>query len=610
MNVGDGARRSLERLPWLWIVVVVALAGLIAFPLVSPDDIYRQNVLFQTFLLAVGAISWNIVSGYTGYVSLGQSVFLGIGAYTGALISLKLGIDPFLAAPAGGLAAALVALVVGAIVMRTRGHAFVIITIALLFIFQTIGLNTGSITGGSNGLTLPLPTWGSDILNFPFYYSMLLLMVGAHLFSMWIRRTKFGTGLIAIREDEGKAASIGVHTTRYKVLSFMASAVWLGVAGGVYAYYLSFIDPRGMFDILVSVGIVLAVLVGGRGSVWGPILGAFIVQPLNEATNVYAQGSQTRLVFFGGLLMLVVLFLPKGIIPTLQDAWDRRRRKGEAVLSIEQDRVAAGASQPAVVQPRKHDPQRDLLDIEHLSKSFGGLKAVDDCSFKVREGTITALIGPNGSGKTTVFNLITGMIRPDEGIIRFDGKRIDQMSPWARAHLGVGRSYQITRLFKEMTVQENVVAPLRNFRWRQLAANGVSGPEARRAQELLDFVGMGMFVDERASILSFGQQKLVELAQVLMLEPRLILLDEPAGGINPSLIQRIVESIQDLNRQGITFLLVEHNMPMVLGLCDPVVVVARGSRLAEGTPEEIRANQRVLDAYLGEEEIAGEARVQ
>ncbi len=610
MNVGDGARRSLERLPWLWIVVVVALAGLIAFPLVSPDDIYRQNVLFQTFLLAVGAISWNIVSGYTGYVSLGQSVFLGIGAYTGALISLKLGIDPFLAAPAGGLAAALVALVVGAIVMRTRGHAFVIITIALLFIFQTIGLNTGSITGGSNGLTLPLPTWGSDILNFPFYYSMLLLMVGAHLFSMWIRRTKFGTGLIAIREDEGKAASIGVHTTRYKVLSFMASAVWLGVAGGVYAYYLSFIDPRGMFDILVSVGIVLAVLVGGRGSVWGPILGAFIVQPLNEATNVYAQGSQTRLVFFGGLLMLVVLFLPKGIIPTLQDAWDRRRRKGEAVLSIEQDRVAAGASQPAVVQPRRHDPQRDLLDIEHLSKSFGGLKAVDDCSFKVREGTITALIGPNGSGKTTVFNLITGMIRPDEGIIRFDGKRIDQMSPWARAHLGVGRSYQITRLFKEMTVQENVVAPLRNFRWRQLAANGVSGPEARRAQELLDFVGMGMFVDERASILSFGQQKLVELAQVLMLEPRLILLDEPAGGINPSLIQRIVESIQDLNRQGITFLLVEHNMPMVLGLCDPVVVVARGSRLAEGTPEEIRANQRVLDAYLGEEEIAGEARVQ
>jgi ABC-type branched-subunit amino acid transport system ATPase component/ABC-type branched-subunit amino acid transport system permease subunit len=586
---------------WTWIGAVAALAALVAFPLVSPDDIYRQNVLFQTFLLAVGAISWNIVSGFTGYVSLGQSAFLGVGAYVVAIIAIRAELSPFLVSPLGGLAAVLLALVVGYIVMRTRGHAFVIITIALLLLFQTIALNAGSITGGSNGLTLPLPTWSPDLQNFPFYYSMLGLMVVTHLFSMWIRSTKFGTGLIAIREDERKAAAIGIHTVRYKVLSFVSSAVFLGVAGGIYAYYLTFIDPRGMFDILVSVSMVLAVLLGGKGTIWGPILGAFIVQPLNEATNVYARGSQSRLIFFGGLLVLVVLFLPDGIIPSVKRVLDRRRRANRAMLSIEQSKVVDGASALAVLEHVERDRGEVMLEIRGASKRFGGIKAVDDCSFEVGARSITGLIGPNGSGKTTIFNLITGMMRPDTGGIYLDGERIDKLPPWERAYRGMGRSYQITRLFPAMTVQENVVAPLAEFRWRHLAAGAVGGSETRKAEELLDFVGMAKFAGERAGGLSFGQQKLVELAQVLMLEPKLVLLDEPAGGINPSLIRRITGLIRDLNEQGVTFLIVEHNMPMVLGLCDPVIVMARGTRLAEGSAHEIRRNPDVLDAYLGPE---------
>lgn len=584
----------------VWIVALLALAALIAFPLLQPDDIYRQNVLFQTFLLAVGAISWNIVSGFTGYVSLGQSAFLGIGAYTVAIISIRNGLDPFLVAPLGGLAAALVALVIGLIVMRTRGHAFVIITIALLLLFQTIGLNLGSLTGGSNGLTLPLPQWNVDYQNFPFYYSMLGIMVITHLFSMWIRRTKFGTGLIAIREDEQKAGGIGIHTTRYKVSAFIASAVFMGIAGGIYAYYLTFIDPRGMFDILVSVSIVLAVLVGGRGSIWGPIVGAFIVQPLNEATNVYAKGSQSRLVFFGGALMAVVLFMPDGIVTTITRFFRDRRRRGRGVASLEQDAISTERPKLTVLRDQEADPSSALLRVEGASKAFGGLQAVDACSFEVRQGTITGLIGPNGSGKTTMFNLITGMMTPDSGEIEFRGRRIEGLHAWDRAHLGLGRTYQITRLFRQMTVLENVIAPLSEFRWRQLGADGMHGPEKDKALELLNYVGMGKFGEERAGDLSFGQQKLVELAQVLMLEPRLVLLDEPAGGINPVLIERLAGLIQDLNQQGITFLLVEHNMPLVLKLCDPVIVVARGSRLAEGHPDEIRRNPLVLDAYLGE----------
>ncbi|MDQ3645388.1 MAG: ATP-binding cassette domain-containing protein, partial [Actinomycetota bacterium] len=488
----------------------VVFLALVAFPLVAPDDIYRQNVLFQTFLLAVGAISWNIVSGYTGYVSLGQSAFLGIGAYTVAILSLEWGVSPFLLSPLGGIAAALIALAIGFIVMRSRGHAFVIITIALLLLFQTIALNLSSLTGGSNGLTLPLPQWSADFQNFPFYYSMLGLVVLAQAMSMWIRRTKFGTGLVAIREDEGKAAAVGIHVVRYKVLSFVSSAVVLGVAGGVYAYYLTFIDPRGMFDILVSVGIVLAVLIGGKGTLWGPVLGAFIVQPLNEATNVYAQGSQTRLVFFGGMLVLVVLFMPDGIIPTISRLLDRRRRANQSVLSIDQERIAQ--RKPALGQAAARaapEPKRPLLEVADLTKLFSGLKAVDRCSLAVREGTVTGLIGPNGSGKTTIFNLVTGMTRADEGEIKFAGERIDELNPWERAHRGLSRTYQITRLFKQMTVLENVVAPLSEFRWSHLRAGGISGTEADKAKELLDFVGMARFAQERADRLSFGQQKLV-----------------------------------------------------------------------------------------------------
>lgn len=607
MTVAQGApRRSFAQLRSLgWVAALVTLGALIAFPLMAPDDIYRQNILFQAFLLAVGAISWNIVSGFTGYVSLGQSAFLGIGAYTVAIISIRSGLSPFLVSPLGGVAAALVAFFVGLIVMRTRGHAFVIITIALLLLFQTIGLNAGSITGGANGLTLPLPTWSPDIQNFPFYYSMLGLMVLTHLFSMWIRRSKFGTGLIAIREDEGKAGAIGIHAVRYKVLSFVASAVLLGVAGGIYAYYLTFIDPRGMFDILVGVSIVLAVLVGGKGTIWGPILGAFIVQILNETTNVYAQGSQSRLVFFGGMLLLVVLFLPNGLIPTAAELLDRRRRSGAGVVSIEQAKIAERHLEAPVLKLAEGHG-RPLLEIQHLTKRFGGLIAVDDCSLAVAQGSMTGLIGPNGSGKTTMFNLVTGMMRPDDGEVLFDGSRVDQLPPWERAHLGLGRTYQLTRLFKDMTVLENVVAPLSEFRWRQLGADAVSGREARKADELLGFVGMAAFSDERARRLSFGQQKLVELAQILMLDPKLILLDEPAGGINPSLIDRIVEVIRDLTANGVTFLIVEHNMPMVLNLCDPIIVVAHGSKLAEGPPHEIRQNPLVLNAYLGEHDAVPE----
>jgi len=586
------------------LLVAVATALLLVFPLLT-DDAYYQNMVILSLVFAIGASGLNIITGFAGYVSLGQGAFIGLGGYTIGVLATRFdSVSPWLWVPVAGVVAAAVAVVLGLVSLRARGPSFVIITVAFLFLVQVIAVNWVSLTNGTAGLTLPLPSWDRDIMNWPFYYALIGILALQLLMTWWIRRTKLGMGLIAIREDETKAATIGINLPVEKMLAFVASTVFVGMGGAVYGYYLTFIDPRGMFGILISVQVILSLLLGGRATLWGPVLGAFLIEPLNEIANNNFGGGNARLFLFGGLLVLVVIFLPKGILPAVESLLERRRTAGKAGLVGA--RIGSGGSLASLtdrvrVVDRTEAEPRPLLEVRGLRKHFGGLKAVDGCSFVVPEGTITGLIGPNGSGKTTVFNLIDNTIAADAGEIIFDGEHIEKLPSWERAHRGLGRTFQITRLFGEMTVLENVVAAHRSFSFSQLGRIAVSGKEAKAAEELLEFVGMRAFRDQKAHALSYGQQKLVELAQVLMLDPKLILLDEPAGGINPVLIERMGEMIRELNSYGKTFLIVEHNMPFVLDLCDPIHVLARGATMASGTPAQIQTDPAVIDAYLGDD---------
>lgn len=318
------------RLPLALLAMGIALLGLLAFPLVQKSQ-YYQHVMVMTMMYAVLASSWNILGGYAGYTSLGHAAFFGLGGYLVALAHNHLGWHPFISTWFLGFLVLAVALVLGWISLRTQGSAFVVVTIAMVFIFRIVALNLSDITNGARGLTQPRPGWGEvvwspEIIKIPFHYIMLLLLC-LTIFASWrIRQSKFGLGLIAIREDEGKAEAVGINTMLYKVLAFGISAYFMGVAGGIYSYFFTYIDPQFIFDIFTGVTMVLISILGGRGTLWGPVLGAFIMEPLGNWIIGTFGGTQIHLTVFGGILLFVMLFMPQGILPTLSDVIKQRQR--------------------------------------------------------------------------------------------------------------------------------------------------------------------------------------------------------------------------------------------------------------------------------------------
>jgi len=590
-------------------IAAVALMALITYPLVS-NSLYYQNMLILTFVLAIGAVGWNIMGGYAGYISLGNSAFIGLGAYTTAILSVHQQLSPFFGCLAGGLVSAIAAATLSLVTRRTRGMYFVIVTFVTLLLLALVTTTWSDLTGGSKGLALPLPTWSLSYQNWPFYYPLLALLIVSVAVSALIQRSKFGLGLIAIRDNEDKAAGIGLRTALYKMLAFVLGGTFLGIAGGIYAYDVSFLNAGAVFDIVTSVLIVLAALLGGRGTLWGPVIGAFLLEPLANFTSTSIGGENAgaiRLLIFGGLLGAVVLFLPRGVLPTAQIVLRRSPLEpvgaGSGPAHPPTPGRGATAASTATPDAGRSNAGEPILEVRGLVKAFGGVHAVDRVDLTVEEGSITALIGPNGSGKTTLFNLIDGTIKPRSGQIALRGQAIEGRSRPSRAHRGIARTYQLPRLFPGLSVIENVVAPEQRFAFTRLWRRRVTAAERQRAIAVLDRLGLVQFADTSPSELSYGQRKLVELAQALWLDPVLVMLDEPAAGISPALSQRLSEMIMSLHQRGVAVLFVEHDLAFLAALAQRVYVMATGRVIAHGTISEVSADPAVIDAYLGDDPI-------
>ena len=591
------------------VLITVAVAVLAVFPVVS-DNLYYENLLILTFLLAIGASGWNIMGGYAGYISLGNSAFIGLGAYTTGILATTQDVSPFLGCVVGGLVCAVAAALLSLVTRRTRGMYFVIVTFAALQLLGVVATTWSGLTGGSQGLALPLPTWDLSYQNWPFYYPLLGLLIVTVAVSVLVRRSKLGLGLFMIQDDEDKAAALGIRTAVYKLIAFVLGGTFVGIAGGIYAYYVTFLNVAAVFDIVTSVLIVLAALLGGRGTVWGPVLGAFIIEPLANVTTTNLGGANSgaiRLLLFGGLLGAVVLFLPRGVLPTLNLLGDRlRQRRGARATgrAAPPTLPATSANGTWALLPSTRaagDHGSELLSVDGLSKSFGGLVAVRQVDLVVRPGSVTGLIGPNGSGKTTLFNLIDGTLTARSGRIRLAGRSLERRARPARAHAGLARTYQLPRLFPNLTVLENVAAAERGLRPRRLWLPRVTAPERDRALAALDELGLAAYAHRSPADLSYGQRKLVELAQVLWLDPVLVMLDEPAAGVSPALSQRLRDIILMLHERGVGVLLIEHDLAFLASLCDRVYVMATGSVIAEGTVAEVSRDRAVVDAYLGDD---------
>ncbi len=580
------------------ILLLVLLAAL-ALPPFAGINLYWLHVLNVTWIFAIAALGLNLATGVTGQIVLGQAALMGIGAYTAGLLMVRLH-WPW---PAAGTAALAVAVVVGVALgllsMRIKGHYLAITTLALNEIFRQVVLNEAGVTGGPMGLRdipgFALPFWSGDT-DRQAYLPLLAAMVLAFALALALYRRRLGRQMRAVRDDELAAESMGVDSRATKIRAFVLCSFFGAAAGVLYVLATGFVSPNN-FTIFESIRLVLMTVIGGLGSIGGTVIGAALVTILPE---VFRDLQEYYMAAFAVAVLAVLLLEPRGLgvlgdwllAPWLPQQEKGREPGGLASLKGQEAGVAelASAASAAGVAPGPSAPV--LLQARGVSKHFGGVYALQDVSFDVRQGEILGVIGPNGSGKSTFINICSGIVRADAGTVRLGSEDIARLPAWDIHARGVARIFQNVRLWESMTVLENVM----------LAWRGTGGDiEAKRAaRQALDGMGIGFLAHRRGADLSFGQSRLVELARATVNKPKLLLLDEPAAGLRGGLVMELASILQRLREQGTTVLVVEHRIKLVMAMCDRVVVLNLGEKIAEGRPDEIQKDARVVEAYLGE----------
>ena len=568
-------------------LVALALAG------IALGNGYQLFVLSLMGLTAIVGVGLNILVGMTGQISLGHVAFYAIGAYTVGILTTAHGWSFWLALPAAGILAGLAGAVLSVPALRVRGPYLAMVTIAFGFIVEQSAAELDGLTGGWNGIMgiAPPALFGESLRPWGIALMVLLVTVLSVIFHAVFGRSVWGQALRALRDSEVAAQSIGFDPVRLRCVAFALSAVFAGIAGGIYAVLSAFISPES-FPFFESILFLLVVMIGGADRVLGPVVGAAVVVLLPE---VFSSLAEYRLLFVGVLLLVVLRLAPGGIVGAIAT-------------------VAAGLAPRAAATPDPgegvatdtadliHRPASRALVVDGLSVRFGGVQALRDVGFRAEAGRITSIIGPNGAGKTTALNLIVGLHAPDAGEVRLGDDGLVGLAPHEVARAGVGRTYQTTQLFERMSVLDNVLVPM---------TAGRAGPGAviarldtpariRRARALLAFTGYRGDPGVPAGSLAHVDKRLVEIARALAFGPSMLLLDEPAAGLGEPDTERLAGLVRAVAGCGIGVVLIEHDMDLVMGISDHVVVLDSGRRIAQGSPDAVRRDPAVLEAYLGE----------
>ena len=586
----------------LALIAFLVLVG--GYPLLFRNS-YEIGVGITAGALAIGAVGFVLLLGYAHQLAAGQPAFCMIGGYTSGILCVKFGWDPMATLLLGALLSMAIAYPIAAPMLKLRGFVLVMGSLAFQLILVVVAFEL-PFTGGAMG-TYGIPrfaifgfTLQSDVA---FYFVVWAFVLATIAIGLNIDRSRIGRALKAIAISEMTAGSVGMNTVKHKVQMFVVSAGMASVSGSLFVHFLRAVDPT-VFGFVFSLNLVIAVIIGGLMSIWGGAVGAAIVTALREGLRGLSL-PMWETVIMGALTAVVLIAFQRGFAGWISDRFDRltgaRGGKPPSVTEPQPTALPRLAGAPQAGTP--------LLDVSSAKRSFGSLRAVDDVSFTVEAGSITALIGPNGAGKTTLLHLVGGYQPLDSGTIKFAGKPIELLLPNRIAELGIGRTFQNLQLFDNMTVLENVMCGRYRLQTSGILAISAKLPRVRRdendvrrvARDCLKFVGLQGAENLMANELSFGHMRLVEIARALALQPTLLLMDEPASGLNDTETERLAELIAQIAALGITVLLVEHDMRVVMGLADKVVVMHHGKKIADGPPDRIRAEPAVVAAYLGTE---------